>query len=163
MGKLDGLRGGCLVSKLQTVFLTAVLAFGLCAASSAGEVRRTRPSSEGLRCPSSKFEEFLSIYTEDLEIQRSFTNFPLTRQHLDIHAQPEPMPVVQVLSKDQVEFPLIQRSSDRQLQSLVIEIHEVESGRAKITLKKVDADYQVNYFFSRNGCWGLDRIEDWSL
>lgn len=149
--------------KFQVGLFGAILAFGLCGVGRGGEVQNAHPSSDSLRCPSSNFKDFLASYTEDSQVQRKFTKFPLRMQHLDVRAQPEPKPVVQILAKGQVKFPLIQRASDRQSLSLVIEINEIEDRQAKITLKKVDTDYQVNYFFSRNGCWKLDRIEDWSM
>jgi len=39
----------------------------------------------------------------------------------------------------------------------------IDENNAKVFLIKADADFLVIYFFRRDACWSLYRIEDWSL
>jgi len=127
------------------------------------------PSSHPIRqtgqfaCPSRHFPEFIKAFSENTEIQAAFTKYPLQQQRLDANAEPEPRPVVRKLRRDQVSFPVFPNEAERKKQSLVWRIDEKKSNLVKLTLVKSDTDYQINYFFSRNSCWRLERIEDWSL
>ena len=67
------------------------------------------------------------------------------------------------LRRDQVSFPVLPNEAERKKQSLVLTIEEKKPNHVKLTLVKDDTDYQINYFFSLNSCWRLERIEDWSL
>ena len=114
-------------------------------------------------CPSREFTKFLKAFTEHKDIQMAFTKFPLKRQQLDLNVDPEPKPVIKILGRHQIEFPLIPGELERKAKSLTLRIDKVTSKRAKLTLLKIDTDYQVSYFFSKSGSWKLERIEDWSL
>lgn len=92
-----------------------------------------------------------------------FTKYPLKQQQLDLNAEPEPKPVVRKLRRDQVSFPVMPNETERKQKSLVSRINENKSNHVTLTMVKSDTDYQVNYFFNRNSCWYLERIEDWSL
>ena len=116
-----------------------------------------------IACPSRDFSEFIQAFSENTEIQVAFTQYPLLEQRLDINAEPEPKPVVRKLRRDQVSFPVFPNEAERRKQSLVLRIDEKKSNHVKLTLVKADTDYQVNYFFSRDSCWRLKRIEDRSL
>lgn len=96
-------------------------------------------------------------------MQAAFTKYPLQQQRLDTNAEPEPKPVIRKLRRDQVSFPVFPNEAERKKRSLVLRIDEKKYNHVKLTLVKDDTDYQVNYFFSRNSCWRLERIEDWSL
>jgi hypothetical protein len=96
-------------------------------------------------------------------MQMAFTRYPLQQLRLDLNAEPEPKPVVRKLRRDQVSFPVIPNKAERKKKSLVLRIDENKSTHVKLTLVKPDTDYQVEYFFSLNSCWQLERIEDWSL
>ena len=114
-------------------------------------------------CPSRDFSEFIQAFSENKAMQVAFTQYPLLEQRLDIDAEPEPKPVVRKLRRDQVSFPVFPNEAERRKQSLVLRIDEKKSNHVKLTLVKADTDYQVNYFFSRDSCWRLKRIEDRSL
>lgn len=114
-------------------------------------------------CPSQEFSKFLKAFSEHKDTQMAFTKYPLKRQQLDLNAEPEPKPVIKSLGRHQIEFPLIPDELERKAKSLTLRIDKVTSKKAKLTLLKIDTDYQVSYFFSKSGCWKLERIEDWSL
>jgi predicted DNA binding CopG/RHH family protein len=114
-------------------------------------------------CPSRDFSEFIKAFSENTEMQAAFTKYPLQQQRLDTNAEPEPKPVIRKLRRDQVSFPVFPNEAERKKRSLVLRIDEKKYNHVKLTLVKDDTDYQVNYFFSRNSCWRLERIEDWSL
>ena len=116
-----------------------------------------------VQCPADDFQVFLSIFTEDVQVQRSYTNFPLKELHLDINARPEPKPVIKSLSRSQVLFPVIPNMVERNAKGLKIRFDQVGMLQSKISLRKEDTDYLVIYFFVKDGCWKLTQIEDWSL
>ena len=90
----------------------------------------------------------------------AFTKYPLQQQRLDANAEPEPKSVVQKLRRNQVSFPVMPNEAKRKKQSFVFRIEEKMPTHVKLTLVKSDTDYQINYFFSLNSCWRLERIED---
>ena len=114
-------------------------------------------------CPSQEFTKFLKAFSERKDIQRAFTKYPLKRQQLDLDAEPEPKPIIKSLELHQIEFPLIPDELERKAKSLALRIDKITSKKAKLTLSRIDTDYQVLYFFSKSQCWKLERVEDWSL
>ena len=122
------------------------------------ETVKNRPA-----CPSQDFPEFLKVFSENVDIQKAFTKYPLKKQQLDLDADPEPEPVLRNLQRGQISFPVIPGESERKLKSLTLRIEKVEPKKAKLSLVKADTDWHVLYFFSKNACWNLERIEDWSL
>lgn len=116
-----------------------------------------------IACPAQDFSEFIIAFSENIEVQMAFTKYPLQQQRLDANAEPEPKPVLRELRREQVSFPVIPNQAERKKQSLVFRINENKSNYKKLTILKDDSDYQVDYFFSRNSCWRLERIEDWSF
>lgn len=54
--------------------------------------------------------------------------------------------------------------SRNQIESMAnFQIDSASAGKASVTLTKPDTGYQVRYHFKKNGCWILERIEDWSI
>ena len=145
------------------VFLLAIAIYGHSYAvdSVVQSIDKVKPDCP-VACPSREFTKFLKAFTEHKEIQMAFTKFPLKRQQLDLDADPEPKPVITNLGRSQAEFPLIPNEFEREKKSLTLRIDKVTPTRAKVTLLKSDTDYQISYFFSKNSCWKLERIEDWS-
>jgi hypothetical protein len=115
------------------------------------------------QCPSQEFSGFLDAFAESVEIQKAFTRFPLKRQQLDLDAEPEPKPILRSLSREHVRFPIIPNEAERKARLLGLRVDELTTRQAKLTLVKNDTDFQVSYFFTKNSCWKLERIEDWSL
>lgn len=114
-------------------------------------------------CPSSDFSIFIRTFSNDVNVQKTFTKYPLKKQFLDPDAEPEPKKVIRNLKRHQIQFPIIPLHEERVKQSLEIHIASVTANTATVTLVKPDTDYQVSYYFRKSGCWGLVRIEDWSL
>ncbi|NMO15242.1 hypothetical protein HPC49_01800 [Pyxidicoccus fallax] len=114
-------------------------------------------------CPSQDFSEFIEAFAESTEIQRAFTSYPLEIQQLDLKAEPEPRPFTRSLERHQVEFPVLPGQSERKAKSLELRVNPLASGHAELVLWKRDTDYQVSYFFRKNACWELERIEDGAL
>lgn len=114
-------------------------------------------------CPATDFSEFLNAFVDSEELQHLFTMMPLKWQQLDLDAEPEPKQVLRILDSQEIKFPLIPSPSERRAKSLTLKIEYLSDHRAKVVLDQSDTDYQVFYFFSKNACWRLERIEDWSL
>jgi hypothetical protein len=137
----------------------ACLVFVLALASCA---RSPEPEATA-RCPAQEFSEFLEAFSESQEVQRAFTKYPLEKQQVDVNATPEPKPFTRRLERQQVEFPLIPNKAERKAQSLDLRVDPLAAGQVRLTLLQSDTDYQVSYFFRKDACWELERIEDASL
>lgn len=153
------------MSKFQNVVFGLLLAFSChsYALDSGNGAGKGAPDVANPQCPSQEFAGFLNAFAENVEIQKAFTKFPLKRQQLDLEAEPEPKPVLRLLSRSQVKFPIIPNAAERKTKSLNFRVDELNARRAKVILVKSDTDYQVSYFFRKNSCWKLEHIEDWSL
>ncbi|MFY0581022.1 hypothetical protein ACN28S_48325 [Cystobacter fuscus] len=62
-----------------------------------------------------------------------------------------------------MKFPVLPSQSERKAKSLELRVNPPASGHAELVLWQPDTDYQVSYFFRKNACWELERIEDRSL
>lgn len=121
-------------------------------------------AENSVACPSQDFPKFLKAFSESKKIQIAFTKYPLRKQQLDLNADPEPKPFIRNLERHQIEFPVFPGEAKRKKESLNLRIDKLTSGKAELTIRASDSDsYQVSYFFSKNSCWKLERIEDWSL
>lgn len=116
-----------------------------------------------LQCIAEDFPSFLIAFSESVDNQKVFTRFPLERLRIDIDADPEPKPLLESITKEETKFPLMPNAKVRKAKGLTLRIDEQNAQRAKVTLLKEDTDFQVVYFFSREKCWMLVRVEDWSL
>jgi hypothetical protein len=147
-----------------SAFSLLILLFALPAQTqSADNSERGIHPTTATQCPSADFRVFLSAFTESIQIQKLFTHFPLEKLQVDVDADPEPKPVTKSLDRSHVSFPVIPNSAERTKNNLGIRIDNIDSSEAKVALRKEDTDYQVTYFFVKNSCWKLTRIEDWSL
>lgn len=157
--------GSCMQHTLHWLAAFLLLAFGAQGYAFGGDgASHTKITGPGAttQCPSADFQAFLGTFTESVHIQKAFTHFPVEKL-IVVDADPEPKPVVKLLSRSQVSFPVISNSAERKEKGLAIRIDQVGKKKAQITLRKEDADYQVFYLFSKDSCWKLTRIEDWSL
>lgn len=131
----------------------------------AGEQSASREMPRALQvsCPGDDFSVFIHAFSNDTSIQKAFTRYPLKTQRLDPNAEPEPKEVTQNLGRYQIQFPILPLHEERVRRSLEIRIGSVTADDAQIALVKPDTGFQVSYFFKKNGCWKLTRIEDWSF
>ncbi len=114
-------------------------------------------------CPSPDFESFLKAFMADVKIQKKFSADPLESQAIDATAEPEPALVTRMLTATELQFPLIPSEQQQAGEGLKIRQSELESGDIKVTLGKEDTDYQMSFYFKKNGCWELIRIRNDSL
>lgn len=121
------------------------------------------PSGIAKLCPSSDFRKFLDAFTENENIQRSFTHDPVVMLQLDDKADPEPTSFTRELKPGQISFPVIPPLAERDLKGLSISVDQVAESNAKITLFKEDTGWRVHYLFEKGECWQLVRIEDRSM
>ena len=146
------------------VALALLLAQHVYALDPSGQSDSREVSSDlQISCPAADFPAFVRAFSNDVNVQRAFTKYPLKKQWLDPDPGPEPREVIQDLDRHQIQFPILPLPEERVNYSLEIRIDSVTADSAKITLVEPDTDYQVSYFFKKNSCWTLTRIEDWSL
>ncbi|AAO29912.1 hypothetical protein D1605_011165 [Xylella fastidiosa subsp. fastidiosa] len=114
-------------------------------------------------CPGKDFPSFLEKFSNDVTIQRAFTTYPLIKHQYDITAQPEPKEFIQILQREQIEFPVMPLSQERSRIPLDIEVIKLTSNKAQVRVVKPDTDYQISYFFKKKGCWKLVEIDNHSF
>ncbi|AXI84422.1 hypothetical protein FUT69_04090 [Xylella taiwanensis] len=114
-------------------------------------------------CPGKDFVSFLEKFSNDENIQRAFTTYPLIQDEYDTTAEPEPKEFRRILQREQIQFPVMPLSQERSKVPLNIEVLKLTSNKAHIRLFKEDTDYQISYFFRKKGCWKLVKIHNQSL
>ncbi|MCD5989338.1 hypothetical protein KDX30_15710 [Pseudomonas sp. CDFA 553] len=113
-------------------------------------------------CPSQDIFKFVDVFTEDVAIQKQFTNYPLTKR-VTVDAEPEPEQETQRVAKEKVFFPVVPERNVRKERGLTLEVIENDQQKATVKLEKPDTDYQVLYIFELSSCWFLDEVQDYSL
>lgn len=121
------------------------------------------PISATSACPSPDFGSFLKTFMGDVEIQKKFSAEPLENQTVDATAEPEPALVTKMLTATELQFPLIPSEQQQASEGLKMRQSTLENGDTKVTLAKEDTDYQMSFYFKKEGCWKLIRIRNDSL
>ena len=113
-------------------------------------------------CPGKDFPTFFEKFSNDENIQRSYTMTPLRKLTLDITAYPEPTVSIKKLKYFELSFPIIPLKNERKINLLETSIIKINTTEAKSKLFKPDTGYQIEYYFIyKNNCWMLINIEDW--
>lgn len=146
---------------LAIVFLSILLQFGCSSVSNLSFANKAENNI--LNCPSENFSEFLIVFSNDEKFQHEFLKIPLEIQKIDLNSDSEPIPVLNILNAEQIVYPLIPLELERKKKSLDLRVDELTRLKAKVTLYKKDTGYQISYFFNKDFCWRLERIEDWSI
>lgn len=120
------------------------------------------PSVAARACPSQDFDTFLQAFTEDVKVQKAYTQRPLQTETVDGNADPEPKPVIALLDGDALHFPVMPNTEKQLADGLVLSQTEL-NGDKEVMLAKPDTDYQLSFFFRKGECWTLYRMRDDSL
>ncbi len=113
------------------------------------------------KCPSNDFDVFLKKFTENIEVQRAFTGFPLEKLSI-VDAHGEPKLLTEFLKREQIFFPLVPDTKKRELKNIDIWVDHLTDFSAEITLRNRSENYKsVSLFFTKDVCWKLTKIEDW--
>ena len=126
---------------------------------------REAVSRHEIACPARDFSEFITVFSENTEVQIAFTKYPLKKQRLDLDTQPEPISYIENLVANQIRFPILPLQEERIKRLLELRIDTVTVNNAKVTLLKPNTDYQLVYEFGidEGDCWHLISIDDQSL
>ena len=112
-------------------------------------------------CDPAHFQEFLDSFAEDVQVQRTHTQFPLhKREYRHVTTQVEPVPVEVVLKESDVRFPVYPSPIELHERSLTAEVASQAGRKAQVRVSRADTDYLVVYSFEHQGCWKLTRVED---
>jgi hypothetical protein len=117
----------------------------------------------GSVCDLSNFDGFWRLFSKSVDFQKKHTLYPFQKLYVDKLADPEPLPrEVSLMVQDDVAFPLYPVSES--VDNITKELHvQISRRKAKVRISKLNTDFLVNYYFKHDQCWGLYRIEDWSL
>ena len=114
-------------------------------------------------CPAAAFPAFFPKFADSVAVQKRFTADPLAHVLLDHAAKAGPREIKVELAKGKLTFPLIPTAQERKRAKLALRVDEAGDTSAKATLFNEDRGYQMVYFFRKDACWKLERIEDRSL
>ncbi len=116
-------------------------------------------------CPGEDFTTFFKKFSNDVNIQRAFTKYPLRIKELDLSAAPEVKKVVKHLRSDQVHFPVFPLKAERERKSLDIinGTGRYLNENRKIILIQPNTDYLMLYEFVKNDCWYLSSTDNRSF
>lgn len=114
-------------------------------------------------CPSQDFDQFLTAFASDVEVQKAHVAIPLESETVDANAEPEPRPVVKRLALADLKFPLLPSPQQQARERLELAKTITDAKHIEIKLAKPDTDYQMVYLFQNDGCWKLSRMRDDSL
>lgn len=121
------------------------------------EIFQQKPS-----CKAKNFDVFYKRFTENIDMQKLCTHFPLQKLEL-VEEQGDLVPKLVKLTREQITYPLILTQQEQKEQVLNLKILMINNKTAKVTLYKPDAGYQVIYRFKKKKTWKLIKIEDWSV
>jgi len=110
-------------------------------------------------CVENNFRGFINIFLDDIETQKKFTHYPLKKQTL-IDTGIEPKELIKTYTKKQLKFPLI--SSLYNQKNLEMEMEPKSVNEILLRIFKPDTDIVIDYFFKKDKCWVLYKIEDWT-
>lgn len=138
--------------------ITAVLLAGCSASPGPGTL--TKKTDRVSICDQAHFQDFLDSFAEDVQVQRTHTEFPLhKREYRHVTTQVEAVPVESVVKEAEVRFPVYPSPNDQHARSLTADV--AQSGRhAEVRVSRADTDYLVVYSFEHKSCWKLTRVED---
>lgn len=120
-------------------------------------------AAQASRCPADDFDAFLPLFQNDVSLQKAYVTDPLQSDSVDPNADPEPKPVSKMLAKAEVTFPVMPSQADQAKDGLTATRTATSPTEVTIKLAKPDTDYQMSFFFRKNGCWQLYRVKDDSL
>lgn len=132
-------------------------------AESSGDNLTQRSNGSTQQCLYGDFPQFLRAFADDVDLQKRHIKYPLNSKYVDANAWPEPKQVTQSLRKNQIHFPVIPSEFERRKQSLGMRVIRLQGDDYEVSVYKEDAGYKVSYFFSKNICWTLVRINDESI
>jgi hypothetical protein len=120
-------------------------------------------SASSPTCPAEDFAAFLPRFMNDATVQKAFVTDPLQSDSVDANAEPEPKPVSKMLSRGDITFPVMPDAQQQAKDGLKLTTTETSPTEVTVKLAKDDTDYQMSFFFRKDGCWHLYRTKDDSL
>jgi hypothetical protein len=109
-------------------------------------------------CPATAFPAFFSRFADSAAVQKAYTDYPLAHVLLDHEAKPGPREIQVKVEKAKLAFPLIPNAQERKRAKLAFKVEDM-----KATLFNDERGYKMVYFFRKDACWTLERIEDRSM
>ncbi len=132
-------------------------------ASYANETQlQSPPTQQKQLCKAKNFDDFYQRFTENVEMQKLCTHYPLQKLDL-VEEQDDLVPKLVKLGREEVIYPLILTQQEQKDKVLSLKILTINNKIAKVTLYKPDTGYQVIYRFKKKNNWQLIKIEDWSV
>src|SRR5262245_20611076 len=143
-------------------YVIAIAAALLAACSSAiGPGKLIKKAERPSICDPAHFQDFLDQFSEDVQVQRKHTEFPLhKREYRHVTTQVDPVPVESVVKEADVRFPVYPSPNDLHAREQTAEVAAQEGRKAEVRVSRADTDYLVVYSFEHKGCWKLTRVED---
>jgi len=145
-------------------YIVAITAGILAACSTAPGPGKLMKADRPSICDKAHFQDFIDSFSEDVQVQRKHTEFPLhKREYRHVTTQVDPVPVESVVKESDVRFPVYPSPNEMHARSLTAEVVAQNAGNAEVRVSRADTNYLVVYSFEHKSCWKLVRVEDRSL
>lgn len=147
--------------KLPVIFaVCAVTLMDGCTALSGAGPQPAGPKPVAI-CDQAHFQDFLDQFSENVQVQRTHTAFPLhKREYRHVATQIDPIPVELTLKESDVRFPVYPSPGQIIERSLKAEVSTENGKTTQVRLSREDTEYLVVYSFEHARCWRLTRVED---
>ncbi|SFR90168.1 hypothetical protein SAMN05216570_0463 [Dyella sp. OK004] len=159
-----------------SLLVTSVLAFALTACNAGEQASRdrtplattgsaadTKTPGAAQSCLAQDFDQFLTAFMGDVEVQKTHVALPLKSETVDPNAEPEPKPVTKMLPLADLKFPLMLSPQQQAQDGLQLSKTVTDPTHIEVKLVKPDTDYQLTFLFQNDGCWKLYQTRDDSL
>lgn len=128
-------------------------------------VSRKSFSASDVSCPAADFLVFIRAFSNDINVQKAFTKYPLKlRTVTDPAHSPKPEYLTRVVRKKQIHFPVLLNEIELKTYGLVTNVERV-SQKSFSVIESSAGDrslgHYVEYKFKlKSGCWLLEEIVD---
>ena len=150
---------------MRRAAILSVCTLGLIAAcmGSSGPRKLGGTTQANSICEPNHFQDFLDQFSEDVQVQRKHTAFPLRRrENRHVTTQLDSVPVELNLKEPEVRFPVYPNPTQLHDQSLTVEVSAENGDKKQVRVSRADTGYLVVYSFEHDRCWRLTRVEDMS-
>lgn len=113
-------------------------------------------------CPDAGFAQFLARFASDAAVQRRSSADPLLHGHIDVNAEPEPVPVQEPRALDALQWPVFPDPAGFG-QTRSMHVSDAGDGGMQVMVRREGSSDQQVYTFRRQPCWTLVELFDESI
>jgi len=109
------------------------------------------------------FNDFFAHYSASIVFQKERTIFPLKYSYVDIESFQEPVIKTKYILTNYLKYTIIPLNYAIKKNEYAKKVFIINKNNVRVTLRKKDTGFLVNYYFLYDSCWKLCMISDESL